>query len=74
MKRKKQLQKAFGMNASKVILLPVKISNIKVARILHCKRECRYCFPHGYETSNSTIKNRQRSWKKFRKTKWKESS
>ncbi|OUJ72464.1 hypothetical protein BXP70_18045 [Hymenobacter crusticola] len=72
MKRVKQLIKSFGILAERPFAaLPTKISNVQVARVTHCKNECPFCFPHGVETSNATILNRQRSWKRFRKTQWK---
>lgn len=74
MKRQKQMQKAFGINEFGFVDFPAKISNVQVSRVEYCKRECSFCFPHGWETSNSTrITNRQRSWKRFRKTRWKTS-
>ena len=71
MKKQKQMQKAFGTNEFGFIDFPVKISNVQVSRIVYCKKECSFCFPHGWETSNSTrITNRQRNWKRFRKARW----
>ncbi len=68
MKEKKLFVDAFGLNEFGLIDFPVKISNVRVSRILHGdERGCGYCFPHGWETSNSTIANGQRSWKRFRK-------
>jgi len=72
MKKVKSLKKAFGVNEWGVIDYPIKISNVKVARVFYGEKTgCSRCFPHGYETINSTINNRQRNWKKFRKTRWK---
>lgn len=68
----KSLTKAFGLNEFGIVDIPKKISNVKVSRFLHGEeRGCTYCFPHGIETNNSTEKNKQRSWKKSRKTKYK---
>ena len=73
MKRKKQLQKAFGLLEEwEFICFPAKISNVQISRLIYGKRECSFCFPHGWETSNSTLNNRQRNWKRFRKKRWKE--
>ncbi|WP_081670877.1 hypothetical protein [Sporocytophaga myxococcoides] len=73
MKRKKQLIDAFGLtDCWEQIDFPPKTSNIQISRIIYGKKECSFCFPHGWETSNSTIKNRQRNWKKFRHCQWKE--
>lgn len=73
MKRKKQMQKAFGINEFGLIDCPVKISNVQISRIVYGNaRGCSWCFPHGWETNNSTLfVNNQRSWKRFRKTRWK---
>jgi hypothetical protein len=72
MKNCKKFEKAFGLNEFGILDFPTKISNVQLSRILNgnCSG-CSWCFPHGYETINSTITNRQRNWKKFRKTKWK---
>jgi hypothetical protein len=71
MKRKKQLGKAFGLNEWGVADIPAKQSNVQIARLIYCKKECSYCFPHGWEVKNSTVNNRRRTWKRFRKTRWK---
>ena len=72
MNKKKQMQKAFGVDEFDYFNFPIKISNVRLARLLYGNKSgCSYCFPHGYETVNSTVANRQRNWKKFRKTKWK---
>lgn len=73
MKRKKRFAKVFGVNEHGFADFPPKFSNVQISRILYGNLlGCSYCFPHGWETSNSTISKRQRNWKKFRKTKWKE--
>ncbi len=66
--------KAFGLVEENEIDFPKKIGNSKVARIEHYLERggCSYCFPHGIETTNSKYRNQQRSWKKYRKTKYKE--
>ena len=72
MKRECRLIKAYGKNEVGLADLPQKISNVKVSRIVIGEETgCSYCFPHGYETINSHIINRQRNWKKQRKTQWK---
>lgn len=72
MKYKKTLRKAFGINEFEMIDYPVKISNVKVARILHGEnRGCSYCFPHGFETNNAKYLKYQRNWKKYRKNQYK---
>src|SRR5687768_13851441 len=72
MKRQKQMQKAFGINEFGLIDSPGKISNVQFSRIVYGnERGCSRCFPHGRETDNSTVVKRQRTWKRFRKTRWK---
>jgi hypothetical protein len=72
MKKIKKLEKAFGFNEFEVIDCPQKFSNVQFSRLLYGNlMGCSWCFPHGWETTNSTISKRQRNWKKFRKTKWK---
>jgi hypothetical protein len=72
MKREFRLVKAFGKNEHDFADLPPKISGIAVSRILIGDESgCSVCFPHGCETVNSHINNRQRSWKKFRGKQWK---
>ena len=63
----KSLQKAFSVNEYGMVDFPKKVSNVKVSRILFGnKMGCSYCFPHGFETVNSTISNRQKNWKRKR--------
>ncbi|MFZ6777333.1 hypothetical protein ACO0LD_10955 [Undibacterium sp. Ji83W] len=72
MKRECSLIKAFGKNEVGLADIPKKISGITISRIIIGEKSgCSRCFPHGYETINSHIGNRQRNWKKQRKTKWK---
>jgi hypothetical protein len=72
MRRQKQMRKAFGVNESGLIDFPAKISNVQISRLQYGnERGCSRCFPHGLETGNSTVINRQRNWKRFRRTKWK---
>jgi hypothetical protein len=71
-KKEKWFTKAFRTNEWGMADFPVKISNVRISRIIYGDyMGCSWCFPHGYETVNSTIANRQRNSKKFRKTKWK---
>lgn len=71
MKKQRQMQKAFGINESGLIDFPDKISNVRISRIVYGnERACSWCFSHGFENNNSTISNRQRNWKCFRKTQW----
>ena len=72
MKRVKQLKKAYGtVRNGTLVDFPAKTSNVQLARTIYCKQECTNCFPHGWETHNSTVANRQRSWKRFRHSQWK---
>jgi hypothetical protein len=72
MKSAKKFKRAFGFNEFGIIDFPTKMSNVQLSRILYGDGSgCSRCFPHGWETINSTVCNNQRNWKKFRKTKWK---
>lgn len=72
MKRESRLLKAFGENEAGLVDFPAKISGTSVSRIMIGNDNgCSRCFPHGYETVNSHIVNRQRCWKRQRKTQWK---
>ncbi len=72
MKYERKYEKAFQLDELGFINFPVKISSVRISRILNgIKMGCPYCFPHGYETINSTQVNNQRNWKKYRKTQWK---
>jgi len=69
----KKLKRVFGEDEFGFAELPQKISGVQISRVLYeNERGCSICFPHGFETDNSTAhRNRQRSWKKFRKTQYK---
>jgi hypothetical protein len=72
MKREARLTKAFGQNEAGLVDFPTKISGTRVARVMiRNDTGCSWCFPHGYETVNSHIFNRQRCWKRQRQTQWK---
>jgi len=73
MKRESRLVKAFGSNNAGLADVPRKWSGVKVSRVvLGDDTGCVRCFPHGIETINSHYRNRQRNWKKQRKTQWKQ--
>jgi hypothetical protein len=73
MKNTKKLADAFEKNDFGLVDFPTKFSNVQISRLLFGEiMGCSYCFPHGYETTNATILKRQRSWKKYRKQRWKE--
>lgn len=68
MKDKKVFVKAFGLNEFGEVDFPRKISNIKISRLeFGTFMGCSWCFPHGYETINSTISKNRKSWKFHRK-------
>lgn len=72
MRREYRLIKAYGKNEVGLADVPSKVSGVSVSRIIIGEETgCSHCFPHGPETINSHIGNRQRSWKKQRKTQWK---
>ena len=72
MQNEDRLIKMFGVNEGGLADFPNKISGITISRILIGEESgCSFCFPHGFETTNSHYKNRQRIWKKHRKTQWK---
>ncbi|NHZ91750.1 phosphate ABC transporter substrate-binding protein [Massilia sp. CCM 8733] len=72
MKQHARLIKAFGHNEYGLVDFPQKISGTSVSRVkIRNDNGCSRCFPHGYETVNSHIVNRQRCWKRQRKTQWK---
>lgn len=68
MREKKVFVKAFGKNEFGFADFPIKISNVQVSRIESGEiMGCSYCFPHGWETVNSTIGKNKRNWKHYRK-------
>ncbi len=72
MKKEWLYKRVFGVNEWGMADYPAKISGIQLSRFLYGNAMgCSLCFPHGYETINSTIVNQQRNWKKFRETQWK---
>ena len=77
MKHFKKLKKAFGINEIGMIDFPKKISNVKISRIHNTDKTggCSYCFPHGFETNNSTISKywNNKNWKSYRKYQYKNS-
>lgn len=67
----KKLKNAFGTDDFGISEIPTKISNVKIARIFHGERMgCSYCFPHGWETVNSTGSKNFKSWKNKKKKQW----
>jgi hypothetical protein len=68
MKDKKVFVKAFGLNKFGEVDFPRKISSIKISRLeFGTVMGCSWCFPHGYETINSTISKNRKNWKFHRK-------
>lgn len=71
--RNHTLEKRFGVTEEGFIDLPTKISNVRVARIFaEAHGECGFCFPHGIEKSNATVKKNTRSWKFHRRNQFRE--
>lgn len=72
-KSRKRLVRAFGENSLGMIDFPTgKFSNVRISRVIYGDNMgCSYCFPHGFETVNSTLSKQQRNWKKFRCNQWK---
>ncbi len=69
--RNRLLESCFGRSEHGWADLPVKISNVRIARILHGNESgCSFCFPHGFETTNGTVLKNRRSWKAHRKTQY----
>ena len=65
------LGRRFGRDEFGFVDLPTRYSNVRIARIFAERRgECGRCFPHGFETSNATIKKNFRSWKHHRRTQY----
>ncbi len=64
--------RAFGIDESGYLLLPPKMSNVKLSRIEHFEDRggCAFCYPHGIETTNATLGKNKRSWKHHRKTQY----
>lgn len=73
MKTEVALKKAYGVDEFGFANVSGKIGNVKVSRLANVEDRggCTYCFPHGFETNNSHLKNNQRSWKKHRINQWK---
>lgn len=72
--RGKLLADRFGRDEYGLVALPQKMSNVMVSRTFaETRGECGWCFPHGFENHNSTWSKNQRSWKKYRKTQYRES-
>lgn len=71
--RNSRLKSALGSDDGDIIDLPLKMSNVKISRILHTPETggCSFCFPHGIESTNSKYLKKQRSWKTHRKNKYK---
>ncbi|WP_071797497.1 hypothetical protein [Labilibacter marinus] len=73
-KKEFRLKKAFGCYYPGLVDIPKKYNNVRISRIQNFIEMggCRFCYPHGRETPNSTLKKgRNRNWKRYRKTRWK---
>ncbi len=64
-KRDFRLGKFYGIDEYGFAALPEKVSNVRIARIIHAEDRggCTICFPHGFETTNATIRKNKKSWK-----------
>ena len=73
--KSKKLKKAFGKGEMNMAAIPQKVSNVKISRIFNAEERggCTRCFPHGFETTNATVKKNKRSWKNRRKKQYKSS-
>jgi hypothetical protein len=67
----KAMKRAMGSDDEGFPAMPTKIGNVKLSRIVLGEESgCSRCFPHGFETNNSTESKNRRSWKNHRKTKY----
>jgi hypothetical protein len=71
-KSRKTLNLAFGEDEARIPAIPAKVGSRRVSGLLCCRARggCSYCFPHGFETTNSTQSKKRRSWKHYRKTRF----
>ncbi len=71
MKSRKALRRAFG-DTEGFPDVPKKIGNVAISRLVHCRASggCSFCFPHGFEASNSTRAKNTKSWKHHRVTQY----
>ena len=67
-KSRQVLAAAFGRDEAGLPDLPANFSGIRLSRLIFYRTRggCSYCFPHGFETSNSTIGKNRKSWKLHR--------
>ena len=71
MKQRSKLRRAFGQNQYGMLEMPQKLSGTKISRLVYGEiLGCSYCFPHGWEVSNSRWKKDLRCWKRYRKHQW----
>ena len=71
MKSRKALRRAFGA-AEGFPEVPTKIGNVAISRLVNCRAAggCSFCYPHGFETTNSRRVKNTRSWKHNRATQY----
>lgn len=64
----KALRDAFGVDEGGRVDLPQRMGSARIARIVVTADEssCGFCFPHGFERPNATVKKNNRSWKRNR--------
>lgn len=70
----KMLKDAFGVDEYGFAAVPNKISNVKISRFKNYldMGGCPFCFPHGWECTNSTRGKNFRNWKHHRKSQYKD--
>jgi len=60
------MKQSFGVNELGLADLPIKISNVRLAWVLHTLLGLRFSFPHGKKTPDSSDKKDYRSWRFYR--------
>ena len=73
-KKEFRLKKAFGYDYPGIVVIPRKFNNVRISRIQNYIEVggCKFCYLHGREAPNFTFsKQRNRNWKRYRKTRWK---
>lgn len=71
MKYRKRFRRAFGDDEG-LPDLPTKVGNVAISRLVNFRTNggCSLCYPHGFETPNSTWAKNTKSWKHHRATQY----
>ncbi len=71
-KNRRTLILAFGEDEGGEPGIPTMMGSRRLSRLIFCRARggCSDCFPHGPETTNSTESKTRRSWKHYRKTRF----